>query len=155
MLEAIISLKEFSEIATRQRGDTLDSFLTVRDMVDLGIVDPATGVVSSGGATGTTGTTGAGVPVGGVAGQIIVKQSNTDYDTAWVDDMVDYATRNDFVGDTVIYRGKAVVGSVEGSAVWQIKRVNFAVDGDSTVEYADSDNLFDNVWTNRASLIYG
>jgi hypothetical protein len=35
------------------------------------------------GATGPTGPTGAGVPVGGTDGQILTKTSSTDYATAW------------------------------------------------------------------------
>lgn len=36
------------------------------------------------GAKGETGATGAGVPVGGTTNQILVKNSNNDYDTVWV-----------------------------------------------------------------------
>jgi hypothetical protein len=36
------------------------------------------------GPTGPTGPTGAGVPVGGTTGQILAKNSNTNYDTLWV-----------------------------------------------------------------------
>ena len=35
------------------------------------------------GATGPTGPTGAGVPVGGTTGQVLLKTSNTDFDTEW------------------------------------------------------------------------
>lgn len=35
------------------------------------------------GATGNTGSTGAGVPTGGTTGQSLIKQSGTNYDTAW------------------------------------------------------------------------
>ena len=37
------------------------------------------------GATGATGTTGAGVVTGGTTGQYLVKLSNTNYDTTWID----------------------------------------------------------------------
>lgn len=33
---------------------------------------------------GTTGATGAGVPTGGLTGEVLAKNSNTNYDTAWV-----------------------------------------------------------------------
>ena len=46
----------------------------------------ATGPAGPMGATGPTGATGAGVPTGGTTGQILAKNSNTDYDTEWVDD---------------------------------------------------------------------
>ena len=38
------------------------------------------------GATGATGAPGQGVPAGGTTGQILAKNSNTDYDTEWVAD---------------------------------------------------------------------
>jgi hypothetical protein len=41
------------------------------------------------GPTGATGATGAGFPVGGTAGQVLVKLSATNYDTAWSEDAVD------------------------------------------------------------------
>ncbi len=36
------------------------------------------------GATGATGATGPGVPTGGIAGQILAKTSNANYDTGWI-----------------------------------------------------------------------
>ena len=45
----------------------------------------ATGAPGPTGATGATGATGPGVAAGGVATQILSKNSNTDYDTSWVD----------------------------------------------------------------------
>ena len=96
-----------------------------------------------------------GVPAGGLTGQVLAKISSTDNDTTWADDEVDYTTRIDFVGETVIYSGKAAVGTIESASAWQIKRVTFAPDGDTTTEFADSDGAFDNVWDDRAGLSYG
>ena len=45
--------------------------------------DGATGPQGPAGADGADGADGQGVPVGGVEGQVILKQSATDYDTAW------------------------------------------------------------------------
>lgn len=45
----------------------------------------ATGAAGAAGATGATGPAGPGLPTGGVAGTAPVKQSGTNYDTAWVD----------------------------------------------------------------------
>jgi hypothetical protein len=42
-----------------------------------------TGVTGATGPQGATGAVGQGVPAGGVERQVIVKQSETDYDTAW------------------------------------------------------------------------
>lgn len=62
-------------------------------------------------------------------------------------------TRYDEASSTIAYVGLAAVGSVSGSAVWRIKRVTTS-SGDVTVEYADGNALFDNVWDQRASLAY-
>ena len=43
-----------------------------------------TGPVGTAGPTGATGSVGPGVPSGGLEGQFLIKQSSTDYDTAWV-----------------------------------------------------------------------
>jgi hypothetical protein len=63
------------------------------------------------------------------------------------------AIRIDEYSATVTYVGKAATGSAEGSAVWQIQRLTES-SGDLTVEWADGNDSFDNVWTNRASLSY-
>lgn len=54
-------------------------------------------------------------------------------------------------GATYTYFGFATPGSVEGSAVWRIKRLTNASD---TIIFADGNSSFDNIWTNRASLSY-
>ena len=64
-----------------------------------------------------------------------------------------YAIRIDEASATVTYVGKATPGSAEGSAVWQVQRLTESA-GDLTVEWADGNDSFDNVWTNRASLSY-
>ena len=51
--------------------------------------DGATGPAGADGATGATGPAGAGIPTGGTVGQIIVKNSTTDYDTVWTDNYVE------------------------------------------------------------------
>lgn len=64
-----------------------------------------------------------------------------------------YASRVDDASATVTYIGKAAVGSANGSAVWQISRMT--VSGTvTTIEYADGNISFDNVWDNRAALSY-
>lgn len=42
------------------------------------------GATGATGAAGATGATGAGVPTGGLTGEVLAKNSNTNYDTAWV-----------------------------------------------------------------------
>lgn len=69
---------------------------------------------------------------------------------------MNYATRldQDASPPTFSYFGIAAVGSAEASAVWRIKKMVFGLDGDVTVTWADGDDNFDNVWTNRAALSY-
>jgi len=66
----------------------------------------------------------------------------------------DQAVRLDVVSSTVTYVGKAVVGASTAAAVWKVFRMTTASDGDLTIEYADGDADFDNVWDNRAGLSY-
>lgn len=65
-----------------------------------------------------------------------------------------YAKRYDSVDSTTSYLGNAAVGSSESSSVWQVQKLVFGVDGDVTITWADGDALFNNSWTNRASLSY-
>lgn len=50
------------------------------------------------------------------------------------------------------YIGKAEIGSAEGSAVWQIKRIDET--SGMKILYADGNINFDNIWSNYASLSY-
>lgn len=53
------------------------------------------------------------------------------------------------------YLGIAKAGEATSSAAWQIKK--FFYDGNNnliTVQLADGDTRFDNIWDNRASLSY-
>jgi hypothetical protein len=64
-----------------------------------------------------------------------------------------YAERIDEASSTVTYFGKAVIGTADAGTVWQIKRLTET----GTVvltEWADGDALFNNQWSNRASLSY-
>ena len=65
-----------------------------------------------------------------------------------------YAERIDFVTDDLFYRGKAIPGSIDSAAIWQIEKVTFNVDGIVTIEWADGDALFTKVWDNHLSLTY-
>ena len=46
--------------------------------------------LSYGGLQGTSGTNGQGVPSGGTSGQVLVKNSSTNYDTSWVSTIQPY-----------------------------------------------------------------
>lgn len=69
------------------------------------------------------------------------------------DDMI-YSTRYDFIGNTMVYRGEAAVGSLNSGAFWRIRRITMATDGDATTEWANGNANFTNVWDNRLSLSY-
>lgn len=49
------------------------------------------------------------------------------------------------------YMGEAAPGTATSAAAWRVSRLNQST---STIEYADGDGAFDNVWDDRASLSY-
>jgi len=57
-------------------------------------------------------------------------------------------------GDALVtYLGKAAIGSATSVAAWQVRKID---ENSGTVfTWADSDDLFDNVWDDRESLMYG
>jgi hypothetical protein len=60
----------------------------------------------------------------------------------------------DEVDSNTTYVGHASPGSLTDDNVWRIKKIS--VSGTVTsIKYADSNELFDNVWDDRATLIYG
>lgn len=63
-----------------------------------------------------------------------------------------YTTLIDEQG-AVSYIGKALPKSVTSAAVWQIKKLT-QTDTLLSVVFADGNDNFDNVWDNRASLVY-
>lgn len=64
-----------------------------------------------------------------------------------------FASRIDEVSSSVTYVGKAVAGTSNATAAWQIYRLTTS-GSSTTIEYADGDVSFNNVWNNRASLSY-
>ena len=67
---------------------------------------------------------------------------------------IDEKTLVDEPDATTTYIGKAQQGGATANAIWQIKKIS--VSGTVTsITYADSDDLYDNVWDDRSSLIYG
>lgn len=71
-----------------------------------------------------------------------------------VDMGVELSRRSDFVGETIIYRGEAAPGTAESAAVWRIKRIEFAPDGDVTETWAGGNANFDKAWVDRTTLGY-
>lgn len=65
-----------------------------------------------------------------------------------------YAKRTDFVGDDIVYRGEAPVGTLNSAAAWRIRKITIASDSDIIEEWADGSPLFTNIWNNRLSLFY-
>lgn len=57
------------------------------------------------------------------------------------------------VSPSVAYLGQAEAGTLTSAAAWRIRRITTS-GGDVTVQYADGNTDFDNVWTARASLSY-
>ncbi len=57
--------------------------------------------------------------------------------------------------DPIAYKGTAVPGAAEGSAIWSVQRITFvAGTEDITIEWADGDSDPDNTWTGRAGFSY-
>lgn len=100
----------------------------------------AQGPAGDTGAAGDAGTNGAGVAIGGTTGQVLIKASNTDYDTTWVDAPVndvetnldattaptsandstqDYSVGSIWLNNTTnrLYRASSVA---VGAAVWEL-----------------------------------
>lgn len=65
-----------------------------------------------------------------------------------------YSKRVDFINDNLLYKGEAVVGSLETAQVWRIHRLIIGDDGDVSETFADGDALFDNAWTDRLTKVY-
>ncbi len=65
------------------------------------------------------------------------------------------ALKYEEASSTVTYIGEASFRSSTSSPVWRIKRITYgSAPASITIEWADGDDEFDNVWDNRASLSY-
>jgi hypothetical protein len=70
------------------------------------------------------------------------------------DDMV-YAKRVDFVGDTIIYKGEAEIGTLDADSVWRIRRITLeGTEQDVNEEWANGVGDFAHVWDDRATYTY-
>jgi hypothetical protein len=56
-------------------------------------------------------------------------------------------------GGGVSYLGEAPPGTATSAAKWRIRRIT-TVGNDVTIEWADGNGNFDNVWDDRVSLSY-
>lgn len=61
-------------------------------------------------------------------------------------------TKIDESGQT-IYIGVAKLGAADSDAKWQIRRLSTS-SGLTEIQYADGDRRYDNIWNDRASLVY-
>lgn len=62
------------------------------------------------------------------------------------------AVRVDEPSATLMYVGKAQPGTLTSAAGWQIQKLDTSIG--TTIEWADGNANFDNVWDDRASLTY-
>jgi len=84
---------------------------------------------------------------GGGGGPIDADTSSVETRSKGLATQIDQATAN------LMYVGEAAPGSAASSAVWRIKRMSQSGD-QTTIEWADGDSGFNNIWNNRASLSY-
>ena len=67
--------------------------------------------------------------------------------------MVQYTIRLDVVSSTVLYLGKAAIGSSESGLVWQITKLD-QTSGIKVLFPVGSGGSFNYSWTDRASYTY-
>ena len=101
------------------------------------------GVVSTHGGCPVTGSSVGDIQAGGINAEHVSIQSAGNKACE-----VDCTTTSN-----IIYMGVAAIGSATSAAVWQIHRIN-TTGGNVSVDYADGNENFDNIWDNRASLTY-
>jgi hypothetical protein len=90
---------------------------------------------------------------GAVGGEITGTELGDKYHLDVTSVSSPFATRVDDASSTVTYIGKAATGTAAATAAWQIQRST--ISGTETIiEWADGNTLFDNQWSNRASLSY-
>ena len=64
-----------------------------------------------------------------------------------------YTVRLDEASATVTYVGEGAINSVESNPVWRIRKLT-TTGSVLAIQWADGNQNFDNVWTDRASLTY-
>jgi hypothetical protein len=68
---------------------------------------------------------------------------------------VPFATRVDFVGETVIYKGQASPGTVDATNGWRIQQITFVgADEDVEIRWADGVSDFTKIWDDRLGYTY-
>lgn len=80
-------------------------------------------------------------------------QHNSDANAILSRNFRQYAVRLDETTTTgVTYIGKALIGTSSADNDWAIQKMDET--GDLIITWADGNDNFDNVWDNRASLVY-
>lgn len=108
------------------------------------------------GPQGPQGDPGEGVPTGGTAGQILIKNSATDYDTYWgdLDMFANYKTHEVDDADPTTY-----VGQIKANTgAWLIQKI-VDTSGDLQIVFANESNngtysTLATAWANRLTLSY-
>jgi hypothetical protein len=85
--------------------------------------------------------------------QATVQSMIIDYIESLGGTEVEYSKRIDTDGNFK-YIGEAMAGSLEDSATWRIKRIEFLVGDDIEIKWANGDNGFSYVWNNRTGYTY-
>ena len=62
--------------------------------------------------------------------------------------------RINFVGEDIIYKGEAPVGSLDSSSFWRIRKIIIAADGDVTEIWANGNSNYDKVWNDHLTYTY-
>lgn len=65
-----------------------------------------------------------------------------------------YAKRVDFIGESIIYKAEAVVGTSDATAGWRIHKLAISVDGDVSETWADGNANFNKIWNDRLTYTY-
>ena len=60
----------------------------------------------------------------------------------------------DVVSSSVMYIGKAPIGSSTASSVWRIMKMTTDASGGIFIKYGDGTPNYTNIWDNRSSLSY-
>ena len=69
-------------------------------------------------------------------------------------DLVSYQLALAYDGDNLEYFGKAVAGTADGAAAWQIKKLAYSGSNLVSMDYADGVKTFTKTWNSRATYTY-
>ncbi len=60
------------------------------------------------------------------------------------------------INNNPIYIGFTKIGGAKSDAIWKIKKLIYDVNKNVTdIQYAESNDNYDNIWNNRATYSYG